>query len=195
MKHSDFKIGTVFNTCTGQRWQCTDVGSRTILAIELKPELDSSWFVGPPYAVVEVSFDENDMIGVYRNDDEAIQEAIDDADNSAHPGFPNEMVKTFSKARLSDDFSAYPNERLLINDRVTNNGEILHPYGVELNRNGWSVLVYELFSQALTNMLESEFVHLRLSTENDLRKRRRVFKQTVSEFMDAALNDIDGRAP
>lgn len=195
MKHSDFKIGSVFNSCNGQRWQCTDIGSRTILAIELKPELDSSWFAGPPYAVIEVSFDENDMSGVYRNDDEAIQDAIDDADNSAHPGFPNEIVKTFSKARFSDDCRAYPNKRLLINDRVTNNGEILHPYGVELNHEGWSVLVYELFSQAFSNMLESEFVHLRLSTENDLRKRRRVFKQTVSEFMDAALNDIDGWAP
>ena len=173
----------------------TDVGSRTILAIELKPELDSSWFVGPPYAVAEVSFDENDMGGVYRNDDEAIQDAIDDADNSDHPGFPNEIVSTFSKARFSDDCRAYANKRLLINDRVTNNGEILHPYGVELNHEGWSVLVYELFSQAFSNMLESEFVQLRLSIENDLRKRRRVFKQTDSEFMDAALNDIDGWAP
>ncbi len=176
MKHSDFKIGTVFNSCTGQRWQCTDVGSRTILAIELKPELDSSWFVGPPYAVIEVSFDENDMSGVYRNDDEAIQDAIDDADNSDHPGFPNEIVKTFSKAMFSDDCRTYPNKQLLRSDRVTNNGEILHPYGAELNREGWSVLVYELFSQVLSKMIESEFVQLRLSTENDLRKRRRVFK-------------------
>lgn len=192
MKHSDFKIGTVFNSCTGQRWKCTDVGARTILAIELKPELDSSWFVGPPYAVVEVSFDENDMSGVYRNDDEAIQDAIHDADNSDHPGFPNEIVKTFSKARFSDDSRAYPNKRLLSSDRVTNNGEILHPYGVELNHGGWSVLIYELFSQVFSKMIESEFVQLRLSTENDLRKRRRVFKQTVSEFMDEALNDVDG---
>ncbi|WP_292806783.1 hypothetical protein [Methylotenera sp.] len=195
MKHSDFKIGTVFNSCTGQRWRCTDVGTRTILAIELKPELDSSWFVGPPYAVVEVSFDENDMGGVYRNDDEAIQDAIDDADNSNHPGFPNGIVKTFSKARFSDDFHAYPNKRLLKNDRVTNNGEILHPYGAELNHDGWSVLVYELFSRAFSKVHESEFIQLRLSTENDLRKRQRVFKQSISEFMNEALNDIDGWVP
>ena len=78
---------------------------------------------------------------------------------------------------------------------MTNNGEILHPYGVELNHEGWSVLVYELFSQAFSKIIESEFVQLRLSTENDLRKRRRFFKQTDSEFMDAALNDIDGWAP
>ena len=66
MKHSDFKIGTVFNSCTGQRWQCTDVGSRTILAIELKPELESSWFAGPPYPVVEMPFDEIDISRVYQ---------------------------------------------------------------------------------------------------------------------------------
>lgn len=192
MKHSDFKIGTVFNSCTGQRWQCTDVGARTILAIELKPELDSSWFVGPPYVVTEVSFDEIDIRGVYRNDIEAIQDAIDDADNSAHPGFPNEVVGVITKAKFADDMQDYPHKRLLRSDRVTNNGEILHPYGVELNRKGWYVLVYELFSQAISKIHESEFIQLSLSTENDLRKRRRVFKQSVSEFMDEALNDVDG---
>lgn len=176
MKHSDFKIGTVFNSCTGQRWQCTDVGSRTILAIELKPELESSWFAGPPYLVVEVLFDEIDISRVYRNDVEAIQDAIDEADNSAHPGFPNEVVGLITKAKFTDDMQDYPHKRLLRSDRVTNNGEILHPYGMELNRGGWSVLVYELFSQAFSKMLEPEFIQLRLSTENDLRKRKRVFK-------------------
>lgn len=175
MKHSDFKIGTVFNSCTGQRWKCTDVGARTILAIELKPELDSSWFVGPPYVVPEVSFDEIDIRGVYRNDIEAIQDAIDDADNSAHPGFPNEVVGVITKAKFADDMQDYPHKRLLRSDRVTNNGEIFHPYGVELNRKGWYVLVYELFSQAISKIPESEFIQLSLSTENDLRKRQRRF--------------------
>ena len=179
MKHSDFKIGAVFNSCTGQRWRCTDVGSRTILAIELKPELDSSWFVGPPYAVVEVPFDENDMDGVYRNDNEAIQDAIDAADNSAHPGFPNDVVSLFTKVMFTDDKKAYPHKQLLKNDRVTHNGEILHPYGVELNRGTWSVLVYELFSQVFSKMIESEFVQLRLSTENYLRKRKLEYKQST----------------
>lgn len=92
MKNFEFKIGTVFNSCTGQKWKCTDIGALTILAIELKPELDSSWFVCPPYVVTEVSFDEIDIRGVYRNDIEANQDAIDDADNSANPDFPDEVV-------------------------------------------------------------------------------------------------------
>jgi len=192
LKHSDFKVGTIFNSCTGQRWQCTDVGTRTILAIELKPELDPCWFLGPPYVVTEVSFDEIDIKGVYRNDIEAIQDAIDAGDNSAHPGFPNEIVGVITKARFTDDMQDYPHKRLLRSDRVTNNGEILHPYGVELTRKGWYILAYELFSQTFSKMPESEFIQLRLSTENDLHKRQRTFKQTVGEFMDAALSDIDG---
>ena len=34
MKHSKFKIGTEFLTGSG-RWRCTDVGTRTIVAIKL----------------------------------------------------------------------------------------------------------------------------------------------------------------
>jgi len=54
MQHADFTIGTEFETCTGQRWRCTDIGRRTILAIELQPELDTAWFNGPPYSVEEI---------------------------------------------------------------------------------------------------------------------------------------------
>jgi hypothetical protein len=39
------------------RWHCTDVGRRTITAIELKPDLDPAWYCGPPYSVPEVVFD------------------------------------------------------------------------------------------------------------------------------------------
>lgn len=62
MKLSDFSIGKVFRTDTG-RWRCTDVGTRTIAAIFLDPNKDDSWFNGPPYAVEEVVFDENDFEG------------------------------------------------------------------------------------------------------------------------------------
>lgn len=73
MQHSDFKIGTEFTTVTG-RWRCTDVGTRVITAIHLdnpvvgaaalvNPGSLDSWFNGPPYAVMEVVFDENDFAG------------------------------------------------------------------------------------------------------------------------------------
>ena len=78
MRHDDFSIGLEFMTDTG-RWRCTDVGTRTIMAIrisavqathqaddgELTSEVaatDPSWFNGPPYAVAELVFDEDDMV-------------------------------------------------------------------------------------------------------------------------------------
>jgi len=72
MRHSDFKIGGEFYT-EGGRWRCTDIGTRTIVAIfiddtgwrgidgRLIKSRGESWFKGPPYAVPEVVFDENDL--------------------------------------------------------------------------------------------------------------------------------------
>jgi hypothetical protein len=80
MKHGDFRIGGEFR-CGGRQWRCTDIGTRTIIAILLdevkvgsdRPEgrrtLDRAkaeaegWFNGPPYAVGESVFDEYDQKG------------------------------------------------------------------------------------------------------------------------------------
>ncbi len=62
MRHQDFAIGQEFETETGT-WRCTDVGTRTVVAIKISAYDDPSWFDGPPYAVVEVVFDEDDMEG------------------------------------------------------------------------------------------------------------------------------------
>lgn len=79
MKHSDFSIGLEFYIGTAQ-WRCTDVGTRTIIAIRIDEVMvthsdgkgnitsevvtnDPSWFNGPPYAVAEAVFDEFDMGG------------------------------------------------------------------------------------------------------------------------------------
>ena len=61
MVHGDFTEGDEF-ICGDRRWRCTDVGRRTIVAVCLSahPE-DQSWFNGPPYAVEEHVFDENDL--------------------------------------------------------------------------------------------------------------------------------------
>lgn len=61
MQHRDFRIGLEFVTETG-RWRCTDVGSRVIVAIPLDAP-DTSWHNGPPYAVSEIVFDEDDVEG------------------------------------------------------------------------------------------------------------------------------------
>jgi hypothetical protein len=78
MKHSDFKIGSEFLTATG-RWRCTDVGSRTVMAIRLDLDHDPAWYNGPPYAVVEQVFDEDGIEGC----DPAPQERIFDESGKA----------------------------------------------------------------------------------------------------------------
>jgi hypothetical protein len=62
MKHSDFEIGLEFYTASG-KWRCTDLGSRTVIAIKLDHPDDISWSNGPPYAVAESVFDEYDLEG------------------------------------------------------------------------------------------------------------------------------------
>lgn len=64
LEHADFRIGLEFFTEAG-RWRCTDVGSRTICAIKLD-EHPLDWYNGPPYAVAEFVFDENDFGALYR---------------------------------------------------------------------------------------------------------------------------------
>jgi hypothetical protein len=66
MKRSEFQIGKRFH-CGGKGWLCTDVGTRTILAIEIVDPDPDDWMHGPPYAVAEVVFDENDMPGCTRS--------------------------------------------------------------------------------------------------------------------------------
>jgi hypothetical protein len=84
MKHEEFLIGEEF-WCGGNKWRCTDIGTRVIVAISLgrhkivhatrddkNPDLlnmqyettdDPSWLNGPPYAVVEHVFDEDSIVG------------------------------------------------------------------------------------------------------------------------------------
>jgi hypothetical protein len=47
-------------------WRCTDVGSRTMIAIKISDYDDPSWFNGPTYAVVEHVFDEDALSGFER---------------------------------------------------------------------------------------------------------------------------------
>lgn len=80
MRHNHFTIGLEF--WVGDRqWRCTDIGTRTIVAIQIDPvEIavfdkgvaterrltraeaeDLHWFEGPPYELRETVFDENDL--------------------------------------------------------------------------------------------------------------------------------------
>ena len=80
MKPSDFHIGMEFWS-DGGHWRCTDVGVRTIAAIKLDLS-DSSWYNGPPYAVLECVMDEYDQHTCYPT-----KELRDDAyPPDKHPG-------------------------------------------------------------------------------------------------------------
>lgn len=59
MKFTDFEIGNTFYTASGT-WRCTDIGTRTVIAIKISERDDPSWLTGPPYAVAEMAFDEED---------------------------------------------------------------------------------------------------------------------------------------
>lgn len=81
MMLSDFKIGTQFR-CGEKLYLCTDVGTRTVVAIRIDrvethgrtPDggilqrvltfdtaQSEGWFSGPPYAVAETVFSEDDF--------------------------------------------------------------------------------------------------------------------------------------
>ena len=60
MQRTNFEIGLEFE-CGGKRWRCTDLGTRTVIAIALEYPEDPSWYNGPPYAVAEAVLDEYDI--------------------------------------------------------------------------------------------------------------------------------------
>jgi len=62
VKHSDFSMKQKFQ-CGGREWLVTDIGTRTVVAVELGKTPYQDWYGGPPYAVVEEVFDENDLPG------------------------------------------------------------------------------------------------------------------------------------
>ena len=96
MELRDFVIGETFWTHTGA-FRCTDIGTRVVVAVQLGPRVigraerldgelqitkriddDPSWLNGPPYAVEEVVFDENELLGCFRTEAELLADGDDD---------------------------------------------------------------------------------------------------------------------
>jgi len=89
MQHREFVVGQAFTTGHGL-WRCTDVGTRTVIAIRIDaaevvavlggretqsvvdPRRDPSWLNGPPYAVAEIVFDEYDFAALRPVAEEAV---------------------------------------------------------------------------------------------------------------------------
>jgi hypothetical protein len=97
MKHSDFVIGKTFWTPSGA-FYCTDIGTRVVVAVKLglrevsrtervdgdlriiqQIDDDPSWLNGPPYAVEEVVFDENDLMGCFCSEADLRTSTVDAA--------------------------------------------------------------------------------------------------------------------
>jgi len=171
MKHSDFHIGLEFMSGPGFWWRCTDVGARTILAIQLDSH-DPNWYRGPPYIAREVVFDERKIADCHRNEAEAINAAIVEADTSGYPGFPHEVVTQMMKVRVNNlEGARYPREGVLRFDRCRSDGEILHPYAGRKTEKDWIVELYLPFPRTYDEMPEREFIALPLATALDIGKR------------------------
>ncbi|MFM0558088.1 hypothetical protein P0D69_45375 [Paraburkholderia sediminicola] len=136
MKHSDFHIGLEFMGLAGFWWHCTDVGTRTIVAIQLDRD-DPNWYLGPPYIAKEMVFDEQEIAACHLTEEEAIKAAIHEHETSGHPGFPNEVVTHMMQVRYKDPDNRYPHKGVLRFDRHRPDGEILHAYaGRKDGKNG-----------------------------------------------------------
>ena len=181
MKLSEFEIGMEFQTSTWHRWRCTDVGRRTVLAIELDPDLDEVWLAGPPYVVREVVFDEIEMERAFRSTDDAISQSLKALDDETHPSIPAEAALLMLRAELESASRKYPRQRLLLIDRVDTSGEILHPYAAEEGQDGWIILVYLPFPQTFSTLPDRDFIHLRSAKEKDLKERRDRITASSSE--------------
>jgi hypothetical protein len=167
MKHADFHIGLEFIASAGFRWRCTDVGTRTILAIHLDRK-NPDWYQGPPYIAKEVVFDEHEMEDCHRTEEEAIAAAVRQHNTSGHPGYPAEVVERMMKGWRAN---RYPNQGVLRFDRCRADGEILHPYAGQKEGEIWMVELYLPFQNTYDTMAESDFIALPRASAKDVLTR------------------------
>jgi hypothetical protein len=170
MKHSDFHIGLEFLGPVGYRWRCTDMGTRTIVAVQLDHD-DPNWYRGPPYIAREVVFDEREIERCHLTEEKAILAAIEEADTSGHPGYPHDVVNHMMRAQYKEANVRYPHEGVLRFDRLAPDGEIVHPYAGRKDGEEWIVRLYLPFGRSFLEMPEREFIALPIATAADVRAR------------------------
>jgi hypothetical protein len=173
MKLEDFKIGETFFASAGFEWLCTDKGTRTITAIMLEPEKEQYWFVGPPYAIDEVVFDEHKIKSCYLSGKDMLLDRIGNLEESSHPNFDHKDVLKMSKELKNRQ--KYHRKSVMKRDRVGKGGEILHPYSAVRKDDGWYIKTFELFSREYSEMHENDFVQLLLSDEQAMKVRKENF--------------------
>jgi hypothetical protein len=170
MKPSDFCIGLEF-VCGPFWWRCTDVGTRTVTAIRLVED-NPAWYEGPPYMVDEVVLDESELEDAHRSEEALIHERLHRHSVSGHPGYSHEVVSRMMKEGIE---GRYPRRRLMLFDRVRDDGEILHPYtghreGGEED-GAWIIHLFLPFTKDWAEINEMEFLTLPLSTPAAIRAR------------------------
>lgn len=106
MKRREFRLGELF-WCAGQRWRCTDIGTRVIVAISIEPHEvvtldpvagehctpierrhvthDPAWLTGPPYAISEAVFDEHSMVACSKERDAVLNDEVAGAESAGCP--------------------------------------------------------------------------------------------------------------
>ena len=167
MELSDFHIGLEFIASAGFQWRCTDVGTRTILAIQLNRK-DPNWYQGPPYIAKEVVFDEHEMARCHRTNADAVSAALTEHQTMAHPGYPSEVVTHMLEARHA---RPYPHSGVLRFDRRRADGEILHPFAGRQEAGEWVVELYLPFQEDYEVMPERDFIALPRVMPADLKAR------------------------
>jgi len=193
MNHSDFYIGLEFVGAGGIRYRCTDVGTRTILAIQLNHR-SPAWYQGPPYITEEIVFDEVEIGLCHLTIEDAISVAALNNETSRHPGYPADVVKRMMKARRAH---RYPHEGVLRFDRRRDDGEILHPYAGHKQRGTWMVDLYLPFLEAYVAMAEDDFIALPMATAQDIRSRadRANQSEAVRRLEQLGGSDPDANVP
>ncbi len=130
--------------------------------------------------MVEVPFDDYDIPGCYRSEEEAIEDTIHEADTSGHPGYPHEDVIRMVKEEQACAVEAkYPNNGLLRFDRIREGGESLHPYAARKSGDDWIIRLYLPFLHEYAEMPEVDFVRLPIATEVDIKKRAKTDQHKI----------------
>ena len=176
MDIDEFEIGQIFFGPAGFQWLCTDKGTRTITAIMLDDNKDPVWYMGPPYPVEEIVFDENKMKSCIGNNNgshvvHVLNRNLDSLERSYHPGFNSDDVLIMMEKDNVFSRKSYPREKILTVDRVGNDGSIYHPYAAIKKDDIWYIKVFELFTKTYTEIDEDIFVRFPLSSERAMKKR------------------------
>jgi antitoxin ParD1/3/4 len=194
MQHNEFKIGETF-WCSGRQWRCTDIGTRTVIAMRIdsvdvgstNPELcrtlnraqaeAEGWFNGPPYAGVEGVFDEDYMpacsLEPDLRDDAPIVTEPDDADGEAVDAAALRM------ARVS-----------AVREQASSGGLRFEAY-LPSDQAGWLLDLIE--SGTFTDPSEAVFVML--GEQRDLEPHADLREELLNRCCQAALDDPCPRIP